>query len=331
MLSRVANSIYWMSRYMERVENIARFVDVNLHLTLDLPTGPVEQWGPLVTATGDAEPFKERYGEPTRENVIQFLTFDTKNPNSVLSCLRTARENARSVREIIPSRMFEQVNWAYLFVKESSDEGWVADTPHLFFSEVRRASQLFIGIMDASMMRDEAWNFCRLGRMLERADKTSRLLDVKYFVLLPKVSDVGTTYDDLQWAAVLQSTSAFEMYHKCYPLLSPPNILEFLLLNKQFPRSIHHCLIRADESLHDLSGTPEGSFSNRAEQRLGQLRSELAYTQVEDIIVQGVHEFIDSFQTKLNRVGEEIYNTFFAMRPLAGSYFNRRGYASDQQ
>lgn len=324
MLSRVADAIYWMSRYVERAENVARFVDVNMHLTLDLPAGPVEQWGPLVIATGDEAPFKERFGEANRENVIHFLTFDTENPNSILSCLKAARENARSVREIIPSKMWEQVNWAYLYVKEASTEGWVSGIPHLFFTEVKKASHLFIGVMDASMSRDEAWNFCRLGRMMERADKTSRILDVKYFVLLPRVTDVGTTYDDLQWSAVLQSTSASEMYRKNYPYISPSNILEFLLLNRQFPRSVHHCLLRADESLRDISRTPEGSFNNPAEQRLGQLRYELAYTRVEDVIDRGVHEFIDNFQTKLNQVGAEIHNTFFAMRPIAGANFNRR-------
>jgi uncharacterized alpha-E superfamily protein len=148
--------------------------------------------------------------------------------------------------------------------------------------------------------------------MLERADKTSRILDVKYFLLLPAVTDVGTPFDDIQWAAVLRSTSAFEMYRKRYQLLTPDRIVDFLLLDREFPRAIHYCLINADESLHALSGSPLGTFCNPAEQYLGQLRAELAYARVEGIIGGGLHEFLDAFQTKLNAVGASISATFFA-------------------
>jgi uncharacterized alpha-E superfamily protein len=148
--------------------------------------------------------------------------------------------------------------------------------------------------------------------VLERADKTSRILDVKYFLLLPTVTDVGTPFDDIQWAAVLRSTSALEMYRKRYQLLTLDRIVEFLLLNREFPRSIHHCLINADESLHALSGSPIGTFCNLAEQYLGRLRAELAYARVESIIKGGLHEFLDAFQTKLNAVGDSISITFFA-------------------
>jgi uncharacterized alpha-E superfamily protein len=166
------------------------------------------------------------------------------------------------------------------------------------------------------MTHGEAWHFCQLGRMIERADKTSRILDVKYFILLPKPTDVGTPYDDVQWLALLRSASALEMYRQRHGRISPVNVVKFLVLDKEFPRAVLHCLTRANESLHAISGTPPGSFSNSAEQRLGQLRAELAYTQAEEVISGGLHEFIDDFQKRLNNVGEAVYESFFAKRPL---------------
>jgi uncharacterized alpha-E superfamily protein len=316
MLSRVADSLYWMSHYIERAENVARFIDVNLHMILDLPVGATEQWEPLVITTGDDASFAQRYGTATRENVIEFLTFDKKNPNSIVSCLRAARENARSVREIISSEMWEQINIFYLMVHDRVAGKRVKQAPYDFFREIKMASHLFEGLANATMSHGEGWHFCRLGRLLERADKTSRILDVKYFLLLPSVADVGSPLDDIQWAAVLRSTSALEMYRKRHHLLTPDNIVDFLLLDREFPRSIHYCLMKADESLHAISGTPVGTFRNPAEQHLGQLRGELAYAQVEDIIRTGLHEFLDAFQTKLNRVGDSILATFFALQPI---------------
>src|SRR5262245_3050615 len=146
MLSRVADALYWMNRYIERAENVARFIDVNLNLMLDLPDGSEEQWEPLVITSGDSEGFTERFGPATREKVLQFLTFDNANPNSILSCLRSARENARSIRENISSEMWEQVNKFYLMVNSASHRGLSMDSPHDFYSEVKSASHLFEGI-----------------------------------------------------------------------------------------------------------------------------------------------------------------------------------------
>jgi len=316
MLSRAADSLYWLSRYIERAENVARFIDVNLHLMLDLPAGATEQWEPLVITTGDEGLFAERYRAATRENVVQFLTFDRENPNSIFSCLRAARENARSVREIISSSMWEQVNIFYLMVRDLATTTRVREAPYEVFQDIRMASHLFEGLTNATMSHGEGWHFCRMGRLLERADKTSRMVDVKYFLLLPSIADVGTPFDDIQWAAVLRSTSALEMYRKRYQDLSPDRIAEFLLLDREFPRSLHYCLIKADESLHAVSGTPIGTFCNPAEQHLGQLRAELAYAQVKAIIGAGLHEFLDAFQTKLNLVGDSIFTTFFALQPI---------------
>ena len=319
MLSRVANSIYWMSRYMERAENVARFINVNLNLSLDMPEDFGEQWEPLVNITGDRALFKERYGEATRENVMHFLTFDRENPNSILSCVRNARENARSVREIISSEMWEQANRFYLMVKDAAANNTAQENPHDFYTAVKLESHLFDGIAEATMSHGEAWHFLQVGELLERADKTSRILDVKYFILLPDEQAIGTTIDNIQWAALLKSASALEMYRKHSKQIDPSKVADFLILNREFPRSIHSCLTRASASLHAITGSPLNSFSNKAEQRLGRLLSELNYTQIDEIIESGLHEFLDGFQTRLNTIDDAVYQTFFALRPLTGN------------
>jgi len=316
MLSRVADSIYWMSRYVERAENVARFISVNLNLSLDMPGEAGQQWWPLVVITGDDAEFQQRVGQTTKESVVQFLTFDVENPNSILSCLRAARENARSVREIISAEMWEHINTFYLMVRDGGTLDDVLDNPYAFFDRVNVLGQQFLGVTDATMTHGEAWHFCQLGRMLERADKTSRILDVKYFILLPKLSDVGTPFDDIQWLALLRSASALEMYRQRHGQIAPVNVVKFLVIDREFPRAVLYSLTRANESLHAISGTYTGSFCNPAEQRLGQLRAELAYTQAEDVIASGLHEFVDDLQRRLNLVGEAIHECFFAMRPL---------------
>jgi uncharacterized alpha-E superfamily protein len=185
---------------------------------------------------------------------------------------------------------------------------------------VKEAGHLFCGITDATLTHNEAWHFIQVGRMLERADKTSRNLDVKYFLLLRSAADVGTPFDEIQWAAVLRATSAFEMYRKKHGRISPSGIVEFLLLDDEFPRAVRHCLNRARESLQSVSGTPPGSPGNLGERVLGQLCAELTYTSVEEVIQSGLHEYLDGLQTRLNRVGEAMHRTFFALRvPEAAS------------
>ena len=313
MLSRVAQSLYWIARYIERAENVARFVDVNLHLLLDLPTGGAAQWEPLVSTTGDRALFRQRHKSPSRENVVSFLTFDSANPNSILSCLTAARENARSIRETISSDMWEHLNEFYHRVKRVSSQGGRLEAPYEFFDSVKKGSYLFDGITLATLSHGESWYFYLLGRLLERADKTSRLLDFKYFVLLPSVGDVGSPFDDIQWAAVLRSASGFEMYRKRHAEIGPNRIVEFLMLDTDFPRSINYCVANADQSVHAITGTPRGMFRNPAERKLGQLRGELAYSQAEEIISKGLHEYLDRLQHELNLAGDAIAATFFAI------------------
>ncbi len=316
LLSRVADSVYWMGRYIERAENVARFIDVNLHLTLDAPAGTPQHWDPLVDTSGDASAFRTRFGAPSRDSVIQFLTFDAENPNSILSCLRAARENARSVRDTISSEMWEQANRLYLMLQDEISSGRAVESPQDLFRELKLGCHLFQGLTDATMSHNEAWHFIHLGRMLERADKSTRILDVKYFLLLPSVADVGSSIDDVQWSAVLKSVSGFEMYRKKYGRIRPTDIVEFLVLDREFPRAVRHCLAGADRSLHTITGTPEGSYGNSAERYLGQLRSELDFTPVREVLAGGLHEFLDDLQARLNRVDERVNSTFFALRPV---------------
>jgi uncharacterized alpha-E superfamily protein len=318
MLSRVADSIYWLNRYVERAENVARYIDVNLNLLLDSPVGTEQQWQPLIVITGDLPLFKETYGEASAENVIHFLTFDETYPNSIISCLRAARENARSVREIISSEMWEQVNAFYLMVKDAShnQKQGIMELSS-FFAEVKMASHLFAGVMDATMSHNEGWNFGQIGRLLERADKTARILDVKYFILLPSVKDVGTTLDELQWIALLKSASAYEMYRKCQHRITPQGVTEFLILDREFPRSIQFCLLQAEQSLRQITGIlVPGTWRNPVERELGRLRSELDYITITEITQNGLHEFLDDLQRRLNKIGDSIFENFFALHPM---------------
>ncbi|MBU1566371.1 MAG: alpha-E domain-containing protein, partial [Proteobacteria bacterium] len=183
MLSRVANSIYWMCRYIERTENVARFISVNLNLLLDMPSEEGKHWKPIVMTTGDQEIFEKKDPGYSQEAVIRFLTFDRDYPNSILRCLAAARENGRSIREIISSEMWEHLNNFYLELTSEQSVAMALGDPHRFFKIIQMRSHLFTGLMDSTMSHGEAWNFARIGMMMERADKTSRILDVKYFML----------------------------------------------------------------------------------------------------------------------------------------------------
>jgi uncharacterized alpha-E superfamily protein len=316
LLSRVADSLYWMARYVERAENGARSIEVNLNLMLDQATGSREQWEPLILVTGEQERFKELYGEARPRNVLRFLTFEAENPNSILSCFRKARESARSVRDTISTELWEQINKAYLMVQSEAATGRAINSPSGFFEEVRLASQLIEGIASSTLSHGETYHFYLLGRMLERADATTRLADVKYFILLPSLQHVGTPLDDIQWAAVLRSASGFQMYRQKHGQLEPKRIAEFLLLDREFPRSVRFCTLRADEAVHGITGTGPGTYSCPAEQRLGQLNAELNYTSIDELMNAGMHEQLDELQRKLNAIDTAINDAFFTLGPV---------------
>jgi uncharacterized alpha-E superfamily protein len=269
MLSRVADAIYWMNRYVERAESVARFVDVNLHLSLDLPRGTSADWAPIIATTGDDELFRSRHGAPARDTAMRFLTFDREYPSSILSCLVAARENARSVREVISSEMWERLNKLYLSVRETRPEEVLA-APHDFFTSVKQGVALFIGTTYLTMSHNEAWHFGRLGRLVERADKTSRIVDVKCYGLTHMASQPEDgAVDDIQWGALLKSASALEMYRKRHGRIAPAKVVAFLLFDREFPRAILHCLHAANESLHAIVGPARAAQAAQMAQAMG--------------------------------------------------------------
>jgi uncharacterized circularly permuted ATP-grasp superfamily protein/uncharacterized alpha-E superfamily protein len=315
VLSRVADALHWMSRYVERAENVARFVDVNLALTLDRPAG-AEDWAPIVATTGDDAWFAERYGEATRENALRFLLFDRDYPNSVARCFRAARENARAIRPILSSETWEELNQAYLTVLHAPRDE-VLEAPIDFLRHIRKDSHAFIGTMELTMRHNEAYHFARLGRLLERADKTSRILDVKYF-LLPEEDayDDLSAQDELEWAALLRSSSALEAYRKTFGRIAPKRVLCFLMQQRDFPRSLLFCLAEAETSLRRVAGSAPGQRGTEAEQRLGRLKAELEFEDVADVLEAGLHERLDHVQSELNEIAAALDERFFRGGPV---------------
>jgi uncharacterized alpha-E superfamily protein len=327
MLSRVADAIYWVNRYVERAESVARFVDVNLHLSLDLPHGTSADWAPIVATTGDDAVFRGKYDALSRTNVLRFLTFDRDYPNSILSSLRMARENARSVREVISSEMWEQLNHLYLLVRDARSEDVLA-APHDFFAAVKQGSYTFVGTTYLTMSHNEAWHFGRLGRLIERADKTSRIVDVKYYRLVPDPAMVDSAVDDIQWGALLKSASGLEMYRKRHGRIAPATVVSFLLFDKEFPRSIQHCVRKAQESLQLLA--PPGTTAEAELNRLV-IDIEARGAQPKELLGAGLHAFCDGIQVRLNDVGTAIRETFFTPHELAPESAATRGPAKQTQ
>ena len=321
MLSRVADSCFWMSRYMERAETHARLLDVNMQLLLDFqdqePNFVRKHWEPILATLEDQELFQELY--PDRidaDSVMDFVTFERKNPNSIASCLGIARENARTIREQITSEMWEQINKLYLYFRSPRAREDFANSPYEFYHDLVEGVHLFEGTTDATMTHGEGWLFLQAGKFLERADSTSRVLDIKYHIILPSGERVGGNVDITQWNAVLRSCSAFEAYLKIYAgQVTAWQVAEFLILHPSFPRSIRFCVDQLDRTLHRISGQEERSFSNDAERLSGLLRSEVAYATTAGIFKNGLHQFLDDVQGQLNEVSESLVKTYCEWLP----------------
>lgn len=326
MLSRVANSIYWLGRYLERAENYARFIDVNFNLMLDLPGDLQEQWEPLIMATGDVELFRAKHSTFTKKEVIRFLAFDTDNPNSLISSITYARENARIIRENLTKETWEKLNETYHFVKKGAEKReWAKEDPRAFFESVKCQILLLYGLADNTVARTEGWHFRQLGQFLERADKTARILDVKYHILLPSTDEVGTPLDFLHWMALLKSVTAFNTYRRLYGNIDPLGVVEFLVLNKYFPRSVFYCLKEAESCLMKISGSNGSGYSNSAEKAMGELRSKLEFDDVKNIIGNGLHEYLEHLLVKTNLISDKINDNFFQIKDNFASKTNRQG------
>lgn len=312
MLSRVADSLYWMTRYLERAENISRFIEVNWHLTLEQPDQEFRDWGALVSTTGDTHIFLERFNVYNRRNVIHFLLFDTDYPHSVISCLRAARENARTIREFLSVEMWEQINIFYHMLENAAkQQESVCENPDDFCRHVKLHGMTLSGTLSETILHGEGWHFSRLGRYLERADKTTRILDVKYFIFMSESDYTTITYDYVRWAGLLRACGGLDAYRQKYGRIIPQNVVEFLFFEPNFARSVHHCLKQARSSLHAITGTPMGEFENLAEKLMGKLCADIAYGEIDEVFETGIHSFTDNLQLRMNEIHEAIWEAFF--------------------
>ncbi len=316
MLSRVANSLYWMARYIERAENIARIVDVNLQLLLDVRNLDEKRlasyWQPIVQATGDEEAFFKSHPKATAATVTEFLIFRTDNPNSLVQSICQARENARMVRDQITLELWEELNRLYLFVRSpQAREVWERDAGE-FFHEIKASSLHIIGIINATLVHSEGWWFVQAGQFLERADKTTRILDVRYQSLPETGAPERITPDAaLEWSAVLRSCSAWDAYKTLYAAdVHPRLVAEFLLLSDIFPRSVRFCVNELNRALRNISGVSDGRFTNDAEKLTGRFLAELQFSSIDEIFQVGLHRYLDEVQLKLNNVGNALFRAY---------------------
>ena len=336
MLCRDADSCYWIGRYVERAEATARMVDVHYHAALESPLPPGQgslgdaeyepiRWQSLLAISGNAENYYDRYSTENDHDVLHFFTFDLKNPNSILSTWKYARENARSIREQIASEMWESLNVTYLSLKSLDAERVLAGSPHEFFQTVKNASHLFQGILNRTMLMGEARDWLDTGRFLERSCQTARLLDVKYHDLLPMQAEtdqfsidtgasaygVGGAVDTHGWIAVLKSVSALEMYRKTHrDGIRPANVVDFLVLCPEFPASVSHGISRVEGCLKRLRGKAGIEAKNDPERLIGRLLADLTYARPGEIIAEGLHELLESVQFRCASVGNAIRETY---------------------
>jgi uncharacterized alpha-E superfamily protein len=309
MLSSTADHLYWMSRYVERAENTARILDVTSRMAL-LPAASHsrdQEWQAPLIITGLLESFPARHGEIDARQVLRYMALDSDNPSSICSCLMTARENARAVRSAITVEMWESLNFTWLEIRRSGEERIEGAAAREFFDWVKQRSHLFRGVTFGTLLRDEAFQFIRLGTYLERADNTARILDVKYHVLLPSVQDVGGAADYYQWGAVLRSVSAFNAYRKIYRnVITPRQVAELLILRDDMPRSLHACL----NEIHDILRAINGDAGREARRLAGDLHARLHYGRIEDVFNRGLHQYLTDFVSRVNALGAEINRAF---------------------
>jgi uncharacterized alpha-E superfamily protein len=349
MLSRIAESLYWIGRYVERAEDTARITDVNYHHTLEMGASAEAQarrgkhWEALITIVGDAERFFWAHSEANEETVPPYLTFATENPHSIVSCIARARENARMMRHQLASEMWEVLNRFYLELQRRQDAGETpqgAENAHVFYRWIIEFSHLFQGITDSTMPREEGWYFLQAGKFLERAEKTARALDVKYHLLIADSSPAEAARlaasdappgDWHQWLALLRSLSAYEAYNKIYrSAVRPRAVIEMLTLSPVFPRSIRYAIGEVDDALAriaaQLAGQPDDDAyggpglilgrPSEAERAVGRLKGTLAYQRVDEIFAIGLRDYLLDLQRQCYRIGEQIEAQYFAGRVL---------------
>jgi uncharacterized alpha-E superfamily protein len=309
MLSRVADSLYWMSRFLERAEHTARLIDVHLNQRLDQAGGDANlRWQRLLRSLRTEQPAEEA----DAYSVTRSLTFDEANTSSIVSCIASARENARQVREQISSEMWVQLNRLFLQVKQTSmQQIWHAE-PHKFLNSVKEETYLFQGITDATMSHSEGWHFIRVGRFLERATATAALLDTHFSVFLTEQTGYESEpLDYLSWVELLRSCASFEAYCKVYTAaLRPAQIAEFLLLNAEAPRSIRFACAMMQGALQAIAKSTAVRNPGRAERLAGRLRAMLDYDQIEEILGGDIHEYLENIQRQCALIHNGIYQAY---------------------
>jgi len=323
MLSRVANLIYWIARQLERAENTARIVEVNAQLVLDLQSrqdaDDPRAWEPLVFVTGSDEKFHEIYGgKVTERAVIEFMLFDKRNSSSVLSCVSFARENARCIRDQFSAELWETINTFYLRLKDDDFTRYAQLGSADYLAWIKTQTQLFHGVADAMLPRTDGWWFYGLGRHLERADNTTRILDIKYYMILPSVQAVGSALDMVQWASVLRSCSAFEAFRRsrCGDL-DLVRVVDYLIRDEAFPRSVLYAVSQVSYCLDRIGPSDGQPATLRASQLAIALREDLQAADTKAIIASGLHEYLDVIQLRIDSLHSAIQAAYIDHAPAA--------------
>ncbi len=308
MLSRTADHLFWMSRYIERAENLARLLDVTWQMSLvpQSEEAANQNWNAIIALNSLEESFAAKYSTVNGENVLKFMVSDPDNFSSIHSCLRLARENAHAVRGTLTTEMWETLNYTWLEARDRKFEQLVSAGIGEYFEWVKMRSSLSRGTTLGTLLQDEAYHFIRLGTLLERADNTARILDIKYHVLRPHGEEEGAT-DFYEWGALLRSVSAFEVYRKVYrDVITPDRVAELLILNKDMPRSLHFCMNSVIKNLDLIANQQSGETARQA----GLLHAQLHYGRIEDILAQGLHEWLTDFMDRIYLIGDGISKDF---------------------
>jgi uncharacterized alpha-E superfamily protein len=311
MLSRVAERIYWLGRYLERAENTARLLNVYSTLLLDLPRGAKIGWHTLVDITGSHAEFADKYQATDERSVIRFLLSDTSNFSSILSSLSMARENARTTREIIPSEAWEQINNLYLFARENASKGVARGPRHHLLNQIIAHCQQIAGLFAGTMSHNSGYNFIRIARSLERADMTTRIVDVGSVTLLPGLtegvkSEQIEPFENMIWMAVLNSLSAYQMYRQhVLDRVNGEDVVTFLLQDRQFPRSVVHSLAKLETGLQALPN------NDAALVEVTRVQNMANHADIPLLLQQGLLEYIDLLQIRIAEVHARITQTWF--------------------
>lgn len=313
MLSRTAENLFWLSRYVERAESLARILEATQRLA-SLPVayaGSTNEWESALAAAGASIAFAEKHEEANAETVVNYLVFDTGNPSSIVNCFEVARHNARAVRTALTMEMWETINGAWLELRRRPDRKLVGEELTRFLGWVKEIGLRFDGSASRTMLRNDIYSFSRLGMLLERADNTARILDVKYHLLLPEETKVGGGLDYYQWSAILRAVSALNSYHWVYrQSLKPWLIADLLILNDQMPRSLAACYNDMTRHLDDLS---RGYGRQGPSQRIARAtRARLENAKIDEIFQTGLHEFVTSFISDNNKLGAAITEQYLA-------------------